>query len=126
MRIASCVHRKVPLRLVSTTAFHFSYGRSSIGTGGAPMPALLNRTSSRPNACLVVANSVLIDAGSAMSAGTTKFFPPSAPPGQHHGEPGLHQRQRGAAADAGAGPGDDGDFRCRGHGAPPLWSARGP
>ena len=34
--------------VVSTTSRHFSSGRSSSGTGGAPMPALLNSTSSRP------------------------------------------------------------------------------
>ena len=50
--IASCVQRNVPVRLVSTTAFHCSKVRSSMGTGGAPMPALLKRTSSRPKLLL--------------------------------------------------------------------------
>ena len=34
IRNAHCAHRKVPVRLASTTAFHFSKGRSSTGTGG--------------------------------------------------------------------------------------------
>ena len=38
----------MPVRFTSTTACHFSNGRSSIGTAGAPMPALLKSTSSRP------------------------------------------------------------------------------
>src|SRR5262245_18375095 len=42
---ASCVHRKTPVRLMSTTLFHCSYVRSSRGTGGSPVPALLNTTS---------------------------------------------------------------------------------
>src|SRR5881396_1074583 len=39
--IASCVHRKGPVRFVSITVFHCSTVRSSSGTGGAPVPALL-------------------------------------------------------------------------------------
>src|SRR5204862_240898 len=57
MRIASCVHRKTPVRLISTTFFHCSNVRSSRLTAGAPMPALLKRKSSRPKASLVCANS---------------------------------------------------------------------
>src|SRR6516165_1379280 len=45
---ASWVQRKGPERLVSTTACHCSYVRSSSGTGGAPIPALLNSKSKRP------------------------------------------------------------------------------
>ena len=43
------------------------------------------------------------------------------PADQHDGEPGLHQRQRCGAADAGAGAGDDSDLLCSlGHGFLPL------
>ena len=35
-----------------------------------------------------------------------------APPGEHHGEAGLHQRQRCRASDAGAGTGHDCDLVC--------------
>ena len=48
IRKACCVHRNGPVRLVLTTACHCSRLRSSKFTGGAPMPALLKRTSSRP------------------------------------------------------------------------------
>src|SRR5262245_36042947 len=68
---ASCVHRKTPVRLMSTTVFHCSYVRSSRGTGGAPVPALLNTTSRRPNTSTVFANSAFTAAGSATSVGTT-------------------------------------------------------
>src|SRR4029453_12508911 len=51
--IASCVQRKGPAGVGSTTAFHFSAVRSAIGMGGAPMPGLLNNTSRRPNSRLV-------------------------------------------------------------------------
>src|SRR6266487_905216 len=74
--IASCVHRKEPVRLVSTTAFHFSNGRSSRGTGGAPMPALLKRRSSRPKTCFVCAKRARMDSGSLTSVGTTSVFDP--------------------------------------------------
>src|SRR5437867_7732840 len=74
--IASCVHRKEPVRLVSTTAFHFSNGRSSRGTGGAPMPALLKRRSSRPKTCFVCAKRGRMDSGSLTSVGTTSVFDP--------------------------------------------------
>src|SRR5262249_53700000 len=68
--MASCVQRKEPVRLVSTTAFHFSKGRSSRGTGGAPMPALLKRRSRRPNVSFVFAKRARMDSGSETSVGT--------------------------------------------------------
>src|SRR5882724_6146480 len=74
--IASCVHRNEPVRLVSTTAFHFSNGSSSRGTGGAPMPALLKRRSSRPKTCFVCAKRARMDSGSLTSVGTTSVFDP--------------------------------------------------
>src|SRR5919198_1254089 len=56
---ASCVHRNEPVRLMSTTFFQVSNGRSSSGTAGAPIPALLYSTSRRPKASLVFAKSAL-------------------------------------------------------------------
>src|SRR5439155_22240405 len=67
---ASCVHRNEPVRLVSTTAFHCSTLRSS-SRPAAPMPALLNRRSSRPKALLVCAKSARMAWGSHTSVGTT-------------------------------------------------------
>ena len=52
IRNAARVQRKAPVRLVSTTARHCSTVRSSSGTPGAEMPALLKSTSSRPNVVL--------------------------------------------------------------------------
>src|SRR5713101_559263 len=52
-RNASCVHRNMPVRFTSTTAFHCSKVTSSSGTAGAPRPALLKRMSSRPKVSLV-------------------------------------------------------------------------
>ena len=46
IRMASCAHRNAPVRLTPTTALHCSNVRSSMGTSGAPMPALLNSRSS--------------------------------------------------------------------------------
>src|SRR5262244_424941 len=48
-RNASCVHRKVPVKLLLTAECHWSYVRSSSGTEGENWPALLNRRSSLPN-----------------------------------------------------------------------------
>src|SRR3989454_12438860 len=61
----------MPLRLASTTVFHCSTVRSSRGTAGAPVPALLKSRSSRPNVSFVFANSAFTDAGSPTSVGTT-------------------------------------------------------
>src|SRR5436853_6288239 len=52
--MASCAHRNAPVRLASTTAIHCSYVRSSIGTPGAPVPALLKRRSSLPKVSVVL------------------------------------------------------------------------
>ena len=52
-RNASWVQRNAPVRLTSTTRRHCSTVRSSSGTGGAPVPALLNSRSSRPNVSFV-------------------------------------------------------------------------
>ena len=114
--IASCVQRNKPVRLVSTTFFQVSSGRSSIGIAGAPMPALLNSTSRRPNASLVFANSALIDAGIADVGGDHQALRAEgvafarrlvelvlAAAGEDDGIAFLHQRQRDRLADAGTG-----------------------
>ena len=52
-----------------------------MGTAGAPMPALLNRRSSRPKVSLVRAKRLRIEPGSATSVGTTRardVFAPAA------------------------------------------------
>ena len=86
------------------------------------MPALLKSTSSREKASLVRANSAFTAAGSVTSVGTTRArerarprlprrlvqpFPAAA--GEHHPVAVAEERQRGRAADAAPGPGDDGD-----------------
>ena len=64
---------------MSTTAFHCSKVSSSMGTGGAPIPALLNNTSSRPKASLVLAKSALTEAGSLTSVATARARDPAPP-----------------------------------------------
>src|SRR3954452_17725112 len=61
MRKACWVHRKGAVRLVFTTPCHRASVRSSNGTGGAPMPALLNKRSSRPYVSITFANNAAID-----------------------------------------------------------------
>src|SRR5262249_15464066 len=78
-RIASCVQRNVPVRFTAITRLHCSNERSSSGTGGAPLPALLNKTSSRPNASFVRAKSSRTDAGSLTSAATARARSASGP-----------------------------------------------
>src|SRR2546422_5237421 len=75
---ASWVQRNEPVRLVSTTAFHCATVRSS-RSPAAPMPALLNRRSRRPNDSLVRANKARIASGSHTSLGTTSVRPLAAP-----------------------------------------------
>src|SRR6266704_6288115 len=67
---ACCVQRNAPVRFVSTTRFHCSMLRSSIGIAGAVVPALLKRTSRRPNWALTPAKTDCTDARSPTSAGT--------------------------------------------------------
>src|SRR4029078_7208070 len=76
--IASCVHRNEPVRIVSTTDCHCCKVRSSIGTGGAPKPALLNKKSRRPNAFLVSANRAFTSSGLPTSVLTASILPPPA------------------------------------------------
>src|SRR3989442_357676 len=78
--IASCVQRKAPVRLTSTTEVHCSKVTSSSGTGGAPEPALLKRRSNRPNASFVLANRAFTDRGSRTSVGTLSIRAPSLDP----------------------------------------------
>src|SRR5437867_5283732 len=75
---ASCVQKNEPVRLVSTTAFHCATVRSS-RSPAAPMPALLNRRSSRPNALLVCAKSERMAWGSHTSVGTTSALERASP-----------------------------------------------
>src|SRR5271170_5167110 len=75
---APWAHRKAPLRLTSTTVFHCAKVSSSIGTAGAPWPALLNKRSSRPNSRSMVANSAFTAAGSPTSAGEATARRPRA------------------------------------------------
>ena len=70
IRIACWQQRKVPVRFAATTACHFSKGRSSIGIAGAPVPALLKRTSRRPNADFTFSKRARTDSGWPTSAGT--------------------------------------------------------
>src|SRR4029077_8199290 len=76
--IASCVHRNMPVKLVATTFCQVSNGRSSSGTAGAPIPALLNKTSSRPKVDFIVANRLTIDSRFETSVGTARACAPVA------------------------------------------------
>ena len=78
-RKAAWVHRNGPVRLTFTTACHCSKLRSSIGTAGVLMPALLKSTSSRPKVFSVASNSAFTEAGSPTSVGTASMRLPSAP-----------------------------------------------
>ena len=121
--IASCVHRNMPVKLVATTFCQVSKGRSSSGMAGAPMPALLNRTSSRPKVDFTVANSARIELRFDTSVGTASACAPIsvdlarnlvehflAPAGQHQAIAGFGQRNRHRAADAGSGSGHQRNF----------------
>src|SRR5215467_5308814 len=69
--MASCAHRKAPVRLTSTTDVHCSNDRSSMGTPGAPDPALLKSKSSLPNVSAAFVNRARTEAGFVTSVGTT-------------------------------------------------------
>src|SRR3954452_13225239 len=73
--IASCEHTNSAVRFVSTTSFHFSTGSSWNGTGGAPIPALLNSTSRRPYFSFTLANNARIASTSFTSVGTISVSP---------------------------------------------------
>src|SRR6185437_1690160 len=68
----------MPLRLTSTTAFHWSKVSSSIGTGGAFWPALLNRRSRRPNSRSICPNRALTASGSLTLVGSARARRPRA------------------------------------------------
>jgi hypothetical protein len=69
--MASWVQTNMPVKLVSTTFFQVSSGNSSIGTAGAPMPALLNRqVESAEFLASRGRTGALIDSGSLTSVGT--------------------------------------------------------
>ena len=118
----------MPVKLVATTFCQVSKGRSSSGTGGAPMPALLNKTSSRPKVDFTVANSARIDSRFDTSVGTASACAPTrvdlagdlvehflAAAGQHQAVAGFRQGNGHRPADAGAGPGHQRDFCRRTH-----------
>eukprot|EP00042_Codosiga_hollandica_P000420 m.923579 g.923579 ORF g.923579 m.923579 type:complete len:446 (+) comp111198_c0_seq1:298-1635(+) len=69
---AARAHRKLPVRLVSTTARHCATVSSSMGTGGAEMPALLKSRSSRPKRWRSAAKAASTWASSVTSAGRIK------------------------------------------------------
>ena len=127
--IASCAHRNEPCRMTSTTDLQVSKGSSSIGTGGAPKPALLKRKSRRPpNAFLVSAKRVFTSSGLPTSARTATILPPPglghgdglvelllAAAGDHHVPAVALQRQRRRAADAAAAARDERNLALRRH-----------
>jgi hypothetical protein len=78
-RIAAWVHRNTPVRLMSTTVFHCSNVRSSIGIPGAPVPALLKRRSRRPKRSLTRSNSACTEAGLPTSVATASAREPASP-----------------------------------------------
>ena len=120
---ACWVQRKTAVRLMSTTVCHCSTVSSSSGIGGAPMPALLNRTSRRPN-LLLDRREQRLDGGRIGGVGRHREGAVGAVAGGDAGrlegvgaaagegdvEARLEERERGGAADAAAGAGDDGDF----------------
>src|SRR5271166_1040949 len=81
-RNAACAHRNEPVRLVSMTALHTSGGTSSSGAPVPNVPALLTRTSTRPQRATTAANSAPTDSADRTSAGTTRVSPaaPASPP----------------------------------------------
>ncbi len=114
---------KAPVRLVSTTAFQVATGSSSSSTGGAPMPALLNSTSRRPNVSSIRANSAA-HRGLVADVGRLRQRPPALgldlarhrlqrlgpAPRQHHVVAGLRQPERHRAPHPRPGPSHQGDL----------------
>ena len=123
-RNACCVQRKTAVRLMSTTVCHCSTVRSSSGIGGAPVPALLKSRSRRPKLVLGRGEERLDrgrigDVGRArrgrvaarVAGGRARRLERvGAAAGERDVEARLEQGERGGAADAAAGAGDDGDF----------------
>src|ERR1044071_8024045 len=109
MRIASWVHMNIATRLMFTTSRNFSIGRSSIGTAGAPMPALLKRTSSLPHLDRISLKTLLTSASLVRSAGSTmaRSFAPDSAAVQAYAVAVLEHGQRGGLSDAGPGARDD-------------------
>src|ERR671935_68220 len=104
MRNACWVHKNVPWTIEPMTPFQRSQARSSISEA-APKPALLNSTSSRPKAALVLANKFSTEAGSLVAARQTIV---------DLAEGGKRDRDLlGGHADAVIGDSDDGCAVCR-------------
>src|SRR6185295_8142704 len=74
---ASCMHRNMPVRLMSTTFCHFSRLKSSSEVPGAFTPALLNTTSTRPHFCFTAANSAFTESCFETSVGTQNARAPA-------------------------------------------------
>src|ERR1700722_11571439 len=74
---APWAQRNMPFRLTPTTALHWAKVSSSIGTGGAFWPALLNRRWRRPNSLSISANKALTASGSPTSVATGSARRPS-------------------------------------------------
>ena len=79
IRKAFCVQRNGPVRLVATTRFQSSKVRSSSGTPGALVPALLNTVSRWPNFFTVASNRFLTDMGSHTSVARHSDFSAAMP-----------------------------------------------
>src|ERR671911_1028964 len=79
-RNASRVHRKAPVRLTATTAFHSRSGTVSSSRAGAPVPALLNSRSTRPWRSTDRSNNARTDASSVTSVGAGSSTPGSSAP----------------------------------------------
>ncbi len=132
-RNAACVQRNAPVRLTSTTRRHCSTVRSSSGTGGAPVPALLNSRSRRPKAASVASKRARTDAGIARRRrgrpGPARRPAPAsaigllqrlaAPAGEDDRVALAQQRQGRRPADAGPRAGDDRDLPEAAHGFVP-------
>ena len=78
-RTAPCAHKNAPVRFVSMTLRHCTSESSSNGTPGTLTPALLNKTSNRPNTSLMRAKSARTEDSSVTSVGTTSQSAAGAP-----------------------------------------------
>ena len=116
--------RNAPVRLTATTPDHCANVRSSSGTGGAFVPALLNSTSIRPHCSAAAAKSVSTEAGSATSAAIATVRPDGARaavsssasrrrPARTDREAGVDEGERRRSADSAPRSGHQRDFARR-------------
>jgi len=73
-RTASRAQNSEPSTLVRQVLCHCSSSMSATEADGPNVPALLNNTSTRPNADTATANNAVTDAASVTSVGTTDAF----------------------------------------------------